>query len=73
MRVAPDTVAPVPAATESPCRESPLYAPLTPSDLAIDYRCGDLGTLGLARYDLVTAMEVIEHVADKRAPRIAAQ
>jgi 2-polyprenyl-6-hydroxyphenyl methylase/3-demethylubiquinone-9 3-methyltransferase len=37
------------------------------SDLAIDYRCGDLSTLGLARYDLVTAMEVIEHVADKPA------
>ncbi|MCC6827006.1 MAG: bifunctional 2-polyprenyl-6-hydroxyphenol methylase/3-demethylubiquinol 3-O-methyltransferase UbiG [Novosphingobium sp.] len=37
------------------------------SGLAIDYRCGDLGTLGLAGYDLVTAMEVIEHVADKRA------
>lgn len=35
--------------------------------LAIDYRCGDVGTLGLAGYDLVTAMEVIEHVADKRA------
>ncbi len=37
------------------------------SGLAIEYRCGDLGTLGLAGYDLVTAMEVIEHVADKRA------
>ncbi|MCY1670476.1 bifunctional 2-polyprenyl-6-hydroxyphenol methylase/3-demethylubiquinol 3-O-methyltransferase UbiG [Novosphingobium sp. SL115] len=35
------------------------------SGLAIDYRCGDVGQLGLAGYDLVTSMEVIEHVADK--------
>ena len=35
--------------------------------LEIDYRCADVGQLGLAGYDLVTAMEVIEHVADKRA------
>lgn len=33
--------------------------------LAIDYRHGDVGTLGLEGFDLVTAMEVIEHVADK--------
>ncbi|MBA4355791.1 MAG: bifunctional 2-polyprenyl-6-hydroxyphenol methylase/3-demethylubiquinol 3-O-methyltransferase UbiG, partial [Novosphingobium sp.] len=39
----------------------------TGSDLAIDYRCGDVGQLGLAGYDLVTSMEVIEHVADKAA------
>jgi 2-polyprenyl-6-hydroxyphenyl methylase/3-demethylubiquinone-9 3-methyltransferase len=37
------------------------------SMLQIDYRCGDLATLGLGQFDLVTAMEVIEHVADKRA------
>lgn len=37
------------------------------SDLSIDYRCGELGGLGLAGFDLVTAMEVIEHVADKAA------
>lgn len=37
------------------------------SGLAIDYRGGDLGALGLGQFDLVTAMEVIEHVADKRA------
>lgn len=35
--------------------------------LAIDYRHGDLGELGLGQFDLVTAMEVIEHVADKAA------
>lgn len=35
--------------------------------LAIDYRCDDVGRLGLAGYDLVTSMEVIEHVADKPA------
>ena len=35
--------------------------------LAVDYRCGDLATLGLGRFDLVTSMEVIEHVADKQA------
>lgn len=35
--------------------------------LAIDYRCGELGAMGLTGFDLVTAMEVIEHVADKAA------
>jgi 2-polyprenyl-6-hydroxyphenyl methylase/3-demethylubiquinone-9 3-methyltransferase len=35
--------------------------------LAIDYRCGDVATLGLGQFDLVTSMEVIEHVADKPA------
>lgn len=35
--------------------------------LKIDYLCGDLGTLGLAGFDLVAAMEVVEHVADKPA------
>jgi 2-polyprenyl-6-hydroxyphenyl methylase/3-demethylubiquinone-9 3-methyltransferase len=37
------------------------------SGLSIDYRCGDVARLGLAGFDLVTAMEVIEHVADKPA------
>ena len=37
------------------------------SGLAIDYRCADVGTLGLSGFDLVTSMEVIEHVADKPA------
>lgn len=35
--------------------------------LKIDYLCGDLGALGLTGFDLVTSMEVIEHVADKPA------
>ncbi len=35
--------------------------------LSIDYRHGELGALGLGTYDLVTCLEVIEHVADKRA------
>lgn len=35
--------------------------------LEIDYRCGDVSELGLAGFDLVTSLEVIEHVADKRA------
>lgn len=35
--------------------------------LAIDYRAGELATLGLGRFDLVAAMEVLEHVADKAA------
>ncbi|WP_420384484.1 bifunctional 2-polyprenyl-6-hydroxyphenol methylase/3-demethylubiquinol 3-O-methyltransferase UbiG [Novosphingobium sp.] len=35
--------------------------------LAIDYRCGDIADMGLAGFDLVTSMEVIEHVADKAA------
>lgn len=37
------------------------------SGLAIDYRHGELASLGLGPFDLVTAMEVIEHVADKAA------
>ncbi len=35
--------------------------------LAIDYRCGELAALGLDRFDLVTCLEVIEHVSDKSA------
>jgi len=35
--------------------------------LAIDYRHGELAALGLGQFDLVTAMEVLEHVADKPA------
>jgi len=35
--------------------------------LSIDYRCGDLAAMGLGQFDLVTAMEVLEHVADKTA------
>ena len=35
--------------------------------LAIDYRHGELAALGLTGFDLVTSMEVIEHVADKAA------
>lgn len=37
------------------------------SGLIIDYRCGEIGALGLSGYDLVCSMEVIEHVADKPA------
>ncbi|MBS0477197.1 MAG: bifunctional 2-polyprenyl-6-hydroxyphenol methylase/3-demethylubiquinol 3-O-methyltransferase UbiG, partial [Proteobacteria bacterium] len=33
--------------------------------LTIDYRHGELAALGLGQFDLVTSMEVIEHVADK--------
>lgn len=35
--------------------------------LAVDYRHGELSALGLGPCDLVTSMEVIEHVADKAA------
>ncbi len=35
--------------------------------LEIAYYCEDIGELGLSGFDLVTAMEVIEHVADKPA------
>lgn len=35
--------------------------------LSIDYRHGELAALGLTGFDLVTSMEVIEHVADKAA------
>ena len=37
------------------------------SGLTIDYRDGELASLGLGTFDLVTSMEVIEHVADKAA------
>ena len=35
--------------------------------LAIDYQSGELTALGLGHFDLVTCMEVLEHVADKPA------
>jgi 2-polyprenyl-6-hydroxyphenyl methylase/3-demethylubiquinone-9 3-methyltransferase len=35
------------------------------SGVAVDYRAGELGKLGLGQFDLVTCLEVIEHVADK--------
>ncbi|MEP7223073.1 MAG: bifunctional 2-polyprenyl-6-hydroxyphenol methylase/3-demethylubiquinol 3-O-methyltransferase UbiG [Novosphingobium sp.] len=37
------------------------------SGLSITYRHGEIGALELGTFDLVTAMEVIEHVADKPA------
>lgn len=37
------------------------------SGLTIEYRHGDVAELGLTGFDLVTSMEVIEHVADKAA------
>lgn len=36
------------------------------SGLAIDYRHGELATLGLRQFDLVTCLEVLEHVDEKR-------
>ncbi len=35
--------------------------------LHITYQCGDIADLGMSGFDLVTAMEVVEHVADKAA------
>jgi 2-polyprenyl-6-hydroxyphenyl methylase/3-demethylubiquinone-9 3-methyltransferase len=37
------------------------------SRLDIRYRAGELASLGLGEFDLVTSMEVLEHVADKPA------
>lgn len=37
------------------------------SGLAIDYRAGSVENLGSERFDLVTSMEVIEHVTDPAA------
>ena len=37
------------------------------SGLAIDYRHGELSQAGLGQLDLVTCLEVVEHVADKPA------
>ena len=34
---------------------------------SIDYRCGDISELGLSGFDLVTSLEVLEHVADPAA------
>ncbi len=39
----------------------------TGSGLAMDYHHGEIGALDLTGFDLVTSMEVIEHVADKTA------
>ncbi|GGC24236.1 ubiquinone biosynthesis O-methyltransferase [Novosphingobium marinum] len=39
----------------------------TAMGLAIDYRQGDVSELALSGFDLVCALEVIEHVADKGA------
>lgn len=33
--------------------------------LAIDYRAGEIGRVGLGTFDFVTCLEVVEHVADK--------
>ncbi|MXP08798.1 bifunctional 2-polyprenyl-6-hydroxyphenol methylase/3-demethylubiquinol 3-O-methyltransferase UbiG [Pseudoblastomonas halimionae] len=35
--------------------------------LSIDYRAGEIGKAGLGTFDLVTCLEVVEHVADKTA------
>ena len=35
--------------------------------LEVEYKHGELSSLGLGQFDLVTSMEVIEHVADKSA------
>ena len=37
------------------------------SGLAVTYHCGDVAQLALNNFELLTAMEVIEHVADKGA------
>lgn len=37
------------------------------SGLAVCYHAGELSALGLGQFDLVTCLEVIEHVADKPA------
>jgi 2-polyprenyl-6-hydroxyphenyl methylase / 3-demethylubiquinone-9 3-methyltransferase len=37
------------------------------SGLAVDYRAGEIGGQGLGRFDVVTSMEVIEHVTDPTA------
>src|SRR5690606_32158153 len=37
------------------------------SGLAIDYRAGELAALSGRRFDLVTSLEVVEHVADPAA------
>ncbi len=37
------------------------------SGLDIDYRAGELSAQGLGKFDLVTSMEVIEHVSDPAA------
>jgi 2-polyprenyl-6-hydroxyphenyl methylase / 3-demethylubiquinone-9 3-methyltransferase len=39
----------------------------TQSGLAIDYRAGEISGQGLGQFDVVTSMEVIEHVTDPAA------
>jgi 2-polyprenyl-6-hydroxyphenyl methylase/3-demethylubiquinone-9 3-methyltransferase len=45
----------------------PQPAPSPEGEGLVGYVCGDVARLGLEGFDLVTAMEVIEHVADKPA------
>lgn len=47
--------------------DSPHPNPSPEEEGLITYACGEIGALGLAGFDLVTALEVIEHVADKPA------
>jgi 2-polyprenyl-6-hydroxyphenyl methylase / 3-demethylubiquinone-9 3-methyltransferase len=37
------------------------------SGLSIDYRCGGIDAIGDAKFDLITSLEVIEHVTDPAA------
>jgi 2-polyprenyl-6-hydroxyphenyl methylase / 3-demethylubiquinone-9 3-methyltransferase len=39
----------------------------TQAELVIDYRAGELAEQGLGKFDVVTSMEVIEHVTDPAA------
>ena len=60
------------AAAKAHAEGSGLLAPAPlqergPADGSIHYLHGELAALGLGRFDLVTCLEVLEHVADKPA------
>ena len=47
--------------------EHPSPTPSLEGRGSVRYMTGEIGSLDIGRFDLVTSMEVIEHVADKRA------
>jgi 2-polyprenyl-6-hydroxyphenyl methylase / 3-demethylubiquinone-9 3-methyltransferase len=56
-----------PSATTSLKPDNPHPNPSPEGEGLVSYHSGELASLGLGPFDLVTAMEVLEHVADKPA------
>ena len=58
---------PSPASTPHQKISRPRKAHAALSGLSIDYRAGEIAAQGLATFDVVSSMEVIEHVTDPAA------